>query len=106
MGNQSRGELGSDSFVRCGSAIIPEGIKEPVIKIASGAYHCLALTSSGKILAWGFNAQGQLGKSYRIDPKKLSLVLSWELKEKSSLSVPVSPLYGSYQRRERLGVGI
>lgn len=38
-----------------------------VIQICSGLYHNLALTSDGKIYAWGYNNRGQLGFGSKID---------------------------------------
>jgi alpha-tubulin suppressor-like RCC1 family protein len=38
---------------------LPSG--ETVTAIAAGQYHCLALTSTGAVYAWGFNGFGQLG---------------------------------------------
>lgn len=42
------------------------------VKIESGNYHSLALTSHGKVYAWGFNYYGQIGDgttTYRDTPK-------------------------------------
>ncbi|MDF2257433.1 RCC1 domain-containing protein [Streptantibioticus ferralitis] len=41
------------------SVSLPSGTTVPAI--ACGAYHSLALTSSGTVLAWGSNSNGQLG---------------------------------------------
>lgn len=38
---------------------LPKGIK--ITAIANGGYHCLALTSTGRIMAWGDGGWGQLG---------------------------------------------
>jgi len=38
-------------------------IDEPVINIASGKGHALALTESGKVYAWGLNASSQVGSA-------------------------------------------
>lgn len=32
------------------------------VKMESGSYHTLAMTSHGKLWAWGYNAEGQIGK--------------------------------------------
>lgn len=40
---------------------------ETVIDIAAGANHSLALTSRGRVYAWGYGAQGQLAR--RISPR-------------------------------------
>lgn len=41
---------------------LPKGIK--IIAIANGGYHCLALTSTGQIMAWGDGGFGQLGDGH------------------------------------------
>jgi alpha-tubulin suppressor-like RCC1 family protein len=44
---------------------VPVSVKMPpgakVVAIAAGAYDSLALTSSGAVYAWGYNADGELG---------------------------------------------
>ena len=42
---------------------LPRGIK--VVSASAGQSHSLALTSAGKVLAWGDNSQGQLGTGNR-----------------------------------------
>jgi alpha-tubulin suppressor-like RCC1 family protein len=46
------------SAVPCTS--LPRG-STPVARIAAGGYHTLAVTSSGRLYAFGFNSSGQLG---------------------------------------------
>jgi alpha-tubulin suppressor-like RCC1 family protein len=50
-------------------------IPEPVHAIATGAYHAMALTSSGSIYIWGNNGNGQLGlpSRYVFSPSLLPL---------------------------------
>ena len=36
-------------------------LDETIISIAAGEYHSLAVTDQGKVYAWGYNFQGQLG---------------------------------------------
>ncbi len=61
-GDNSSGQLGdgrttsSDAPVR---VRLPHGVK--VTAVAAGDSHSLALTSKGKVLAWGRNTNGQLG---------------------------------------------
>jgi alpha-tubulin suppressor-like RCC1 family protein len=40
------------------------GTPDPVyfVKIVSGNYHTMALTNEGRVYAWGYNAEGQIGK--------------------------------------------
>ena len=42
---------------------LPAGTK--VTAIAAGGYYSLALTSTGAVFAWGFNADGELGDGGR-----------------------------------------
>ena len=61
-GDNSYGELGNGTTV---STLIPVPVSLPsgttVIAIAAGEQHNLALTSTGTVLAWGYNYWGQLG---------------------------------------------
>jgi alpha-tubulin suppressor-like RCC1 family protein len=61
---------GSDQFGQLGdgsrkSALKPVAVKLPpgtrLTAIGAGSQHSLALTSAGRVLAWGWNAYGQLG---------------------------------------------
>ena len=65
-GQGSSGQLGDGR--RAGAAFVPVRVVIPaalragrVTAIAAGCDHALALTSSGKVLAWGSDAAGQLG---------------------------------------------
>ncbi|XP_058120620.1 probable E3 ubiquitin-protein ligase HERC4 isoform X2 [Anopheles coustani] len=62
-GSNALGQLGHE--LEIGRQPTPRLIKpiaaKHVVQIASGQYHCLALTNSGELYAWGSNAYGQLG---------------------------------------------
>ncbi len=70
-GNNEEGELGDGTNTgpdTCGSTACstsPVKVKLPkhtqVIAAAGGFVHSLALTSTGSVLAWGFNGYGELG---------------------------------------------
>jgi alpha-tubulin suppressor-like RCC1 family protein len=56
------GQLGNGNTT---SSVTPVAVSLPsgttVTALSGGAYHSLALTSTGQVLAWGYNGQGQLG---------------------------------------------
>ncbi|ETN59614.1 hect E3 ubiquitin ligase [Anopheles darlingi] len=62
-GSNAVGQLGQETDTT--RQIIPRLIRsiaaKQVVQIAAGHYHCLALTNSGELYAWGSNAYGQLG---------------------------------------------
>ncbi|MFY4717281.1 DUF7507 domain-containing protein [Streptomyces sp. LaBMicrA B280] len=61
-GNNDFGQLGDGSTTE---RLTPEAVHLPagttVTAISAGAYHSLAVTSDGHVLAWGYNLFGQLG---------------------------------------------
>ena len=61
-GANRKGQLGNGQFT---SSCVPAPIKllrhRPVISIACGEAHTLAVTIGGNVFAWGDNSQGQLG---------------------------------------------
>ncbi len=61
-GLNNEGQLGNGST---GSSDVPVTVSLPagtkVTAVAAGALHSLALTSTGAVLAWGYNADGELG---------------------------------------------
>lgn len=63
-GSNDQGQLGDGTTV---SSLIPKLIEslgagdDPVVKIAAGGRHSVAMTKSGKSFAWGFGSFGQLG---------------------------------------------
>src|SRR5450756_1552591 len=61
-GYNGAGQLGNGTTTDSSTPVavsLPSGTT--VTAIAGGYYHSLALTSSGQVLAWGDNANGQLG---------------------------------------------
>ncbi|HEY7256650.1 MAG TPA: putative Ig domain-containing protein [Solirubrobacterales bacterium] len=67
FGENQTGELGSATNNGSGTPnptpalVTLSGASGPVAQIAAGAYHSLALTSGGQLLAFGSNIYGQLG---------------------------------------------
>ena len=73
----NRGEIwgwGQNTYNQLGktkSNVIPnpikiEGMEQEIKKISLGRYHSLALTSSGQVLSWGRNFDGQLGQNNNV----------------------------------------
>jgi E3 ubiquitin-protein ligase HERC4 len=64
FGGNKRGQIGDGQLT---SSTVPKQLMQlrhrPVIAIACGENHSLALTAGGNIFAWGDNSQGQLGLS-------------------------------------------
>lgn len=61
-GYNADGELGNGGTTNSDMPVVvklPKGTK--VTAVAAGGYYSLALTSSGGVLAWGYNADGELG---------------------------------------------
>lgn len=42
--------------------MLQASVQERVRSVAAGRAHCLAVTSLGRVLAWGNNAYGQCGR--------------------------------------------
>ena len=62
-GLNANGQLGNGNLVSSNSAA-PLNVtfdNKPVVRLAAGAAHSLALTEDGSVYAWGSNAWGQLG---------------------------------------------
>ncbi|XP_055600343.1 probable E3 ubiquitin-protein ligase HERC2 isoform X2 [Uranotaenia lowii] len=65
---------GTDQHVRKPTPI--QGLRgKKVIHVAVGALHCLAVTDSGQVFAWGDNDHGQQGSGNTVVNKKPNLVL-------------------------------
>jgi alpha-tubulin suppressor-like RCC1 family protein len=60
-GSNASGEVGDGSTEPRRTPTVVTGITAPVVAIASGAFHTLALTSDGSVYAWGHNHSGELG---------------------------------------------
>jgi alpha-tubulin suppressor-like RCC1 family protein len=61
-GNNTFGQLGNGGWT---DSTIPVPVNLPsgktITAVAGGAWHSLALTSTGSLLAWGYNGNGELG---------------------------------------------
>jgi alpha-tubulin suppressor-like RCC1 family protein len=73
-GDNFYGALGNNSTVSYSSvpvAVTAAGTlaEKTVTAVAAGSAHCVALTSTGTLAAWGRNANGQLGNNATINTK-------------------------------------
>jgi alpha-tubulin suppressor-like RCC1 family protein len=67
-GDNAYGQLGNGTTTNSATPVpvkLPSGTK--VKAISAGCNHGLALTTTGKLLAWGHNAEGQLGNGTTTD---------------------------------------
>jgi alpha-tubulin suppressor-like RCC1 family protein len=67
-GLNDRGQLGNGTTTNSTTPVavsLPSGTT--VSAVAGGSHHSLALTSTGQVLAWGWNGQGQLGNGTTTD---------------------------------------
>ncbi len=68
-GYNGNGELGNGTTTNSTTPVQTTGITGTVTAIAAGADHSLALTSDGKVWAWGWNYYGQLGNGTTTNSK-------------------------------------
>nr|CAG4717363.1 unnamed protein product [Naegleria fowleri] len=77
MGDNSLGQLGTNSNVNSGEPVkvkMDNFVFRTVIDIQCGYGHNLALTSSGEVFSWGYNAYGQIGDGTTSNVLKPKLV--------------------------------
>src|SRR5262249_54208326 len=62
-GTNTNGQLGDGTLFSRATALPVSGLGllSPVVAVAAGGSHSLALTFDGTVWAWGLNANGQLG---------------------------------------------
>jgi alpha-tubulin suppressor-like RCC1 family protein len=60
-GDNFSGQLGDGTGLNRTSPVAVSGLSSGVVAVAGGGVHSLALKSDGSVVAWGFNAQGELG---------------------------------------------
>ncbi len=60
-GYNAYGQLGNGSTTNAFSPTLVANLDESVSALATGGYHTCALTVSGAVRCWGYNANGQLG---------------------------------------------
>ncbi|WP_295456262.1 CARDB domain-containing protein [uncultured Thiodictyon sp.] len=77
-GENAHGQLGNGQLgdVITASQLTPVKILTGVAAVAAGAYHTLALTTDGKLWAWGWNWCGQVGDGTTTDQPSPVLILT------------------------------
>lgn len=60
-GRNDYGQLGIESVAQSSVPVDTPGLSGGISKLAGGSTHTCALTTSGGVKCWGYNAQGQLG---------------------------------------------
>ncbi len=60
-GNNNYGQLGNGSTTNQSTPARITGLGDPIVAVAAGGFHSLALDASGSVWAWGHNWDGQLG---------------------------------------------
>lgn len=66
-GDNGLGTLGNGTTTQYWVPAMAELYGKPLIAVASGPAHALALDSNGVVYAWGYNGHGQLGNNSTID---------------------------------------
>jgi alpha-tubulin suppressor-like RCC1 family protein len=74
-GENEDGQLGDGSTVDKNTPVDVMGLARGVRAIAAGGYHTCAVTSTGRVLCWGDNSQGQLGNGAEADKTGPSAVI-------------------------------
>jgi alpha-tubulin suppressor-like RCC1 family protein len=64
FGDNIFGQLGRTASAEPNPTPIPVVLPDPVVQIAAGGEHSLALTSSGQLYAFGYNYYGELGDAF------------------------------------------
>ena len=74
-GDNEYGQLGIGNLIPQSDPVLVCNLDDKIIKqVACGSAHCLAMTDSGQIFAWGLNYQAQLGTGDRINQRSPVLV--------------------------------
>ena len=60
-GDNANGQIGDGTTTDRHAPTAVVGLPSDVVSVATGHYHSLAVTSDGRVFAWGMNSLGQLG---------------------------------------------
>ena len=64
-GTGDMGQLGLGEDVQEKARPFPLPLGSPVLKVACGGMHTLAVTAGGQLFSWGVNDEGALGRAVR-----------------------------------------
>jgi len=84
-GVNDMGQLGNGTRDNKDKPRVNSAIQEPLLQIASGATHTIALTKSGRVVTWGGNRWGQLGDGQLTSSTKIHVPL--QLRHRPVVSV-------------------
>lgn len=79
-GHGTQGQLGLNNATFYRSSPVQVGALTNWLKVASGAYHVIAIKTDGTLWSWGFNASGQLGHNNTINrssPVQIGALVTW-----------------------------
>lgn len=60
-GSNELGQLGNGDDQPIAEPTVVPSLKEPISKIGCGVKHCIVISTSYQVYAWGSNVKGQLG---------------------------------------------
>jgi alpha-tubulin suppressor-like RCC1 family protein len=110
-GSNAFGQLGDGTTTRRLSPVQVLGLTRPVIQIAAGREHSLALEDDGTVWAWGSNVYGQLGDGTKTNRTRavrvtgLSGVTDVEAGAHHSLALRATGTVASWGRNYRGEIG-
>ena len=77
-----QGELGISSSPETTNSPVQVGALTQWVQVSGGANHGAGVTDSGKLYAWGYNADGQLGQNNTLDtnsPVQVGALTNWKM---------------------------
>ena len=98
-GNGSSGQLGNGSTSNSSTPSLVNftGLLsgETIQQVSGGAYHSISVTTSGRIYAWGYNGNGELGDGTTINRSSPKLISLTGLQDGETVQMVVAGSYHS-----------